>query len=103
MEQWGKKLDLGWGRGEVILEDDLAFVETALPGGSFLPGDSEPVKSPTISQFGREKGKVYLLPQHEIHGPVLVLHGPSNEPKRVILPPGLSLFRQTGLGNSGHL
>ena len=56
MEQGGDELHLGRSRGEIVLEDDLAFVETALPGGSFLAGDSEPVKSPTISQFGREKG-----------------------------------------------
>merc|ERR1719219_380311 len=74
VEQGGDELHLGRSRGEIVLEDDLAFVETALPGGSFLPGDSE-------------------LPQHEIHGPVLVLHGPSDEPKGVVLPPGLSLFR----------
>ena len=42
MEQWRNKLDLGRSGGEVVLEDDLAFVEPALPGGPFLPGDPEP-------------------------------------------------------------
>ena len=102
VEQRGDELHLGRSRGEVVLEDDLTFVESTLPGSPFLPGDAEPEKRvrPSVSQ---SRITIYLLPQHEVHGPVLVLHGPSNEPKRVILPPGLSLFRQTGLGNSGHL
>merc|ERR550519_1430575 len=84
VEQWRDKLHLGRSRGEIVLEDDLTFVETALPGSSFLAGDSE-------------------LPQHEVHGAVLVLHGSSDEAKGVILPPGLSLFRQAGLSYSRHL
>ena len=46
--------------------------------------------------------QVDLLPEHQVHGPVLVLHGPGDEPEGMILPPGLSLFRQTSLGNTGH-
>ena len=49
MEQRGDELHLGRSGGEVVLEDDLTFVETALPGSSFFPGDSEPDKSVTIS------------------------------------------------------
>ena len=49
MEQRGDELHLGRSGGEVVLEDDLTFVETALPGSSFLAGDSEPVKRSTIS------------------------------------------------------
>ena len=42
MEQWRHELDLGGSGGEVILEDDLAFVQSSLPGGTLLPGDSVP-------------------------------------------------------------
>ena len=45
MEQWGDELHLGRSRGEVVLEDDLTFVEPALPGSSFLSGNPEPEKS----------------------------------------------------------
>ena len=48
VEQRGDKLHLRRSRGEIVLEDDLTFVETALPGSSFLAGDSEPVKRSTI-------------------------------------------------------
>ena len=44
MEQGGDELHLGRSGGEVVLEDYLPFVEAALPGGSFLTGDSEPTK-----------------------------------------------------------
>ena len=44
VEQRGDELHLGRSGGEVVLEDDLTFVETALPGSSFLAGDSKPVK-----------------------------------------------------------
>ena len=104
MEQRGHELHLGRSGGEVVLEDDLTFVETALPGSSFLAGDSKPVKEfKQWDSSGLPPALHYLLPQHEVHGAVLVLHWPSNEPKRVIFPPGLPLFRQTGLGDSGHL
>ena len=49
MEQRGNKLDPGWSGGEVVPKDDLTFVETTLPGSSFLPGDSEPEKESTVS------------------------------------------------------
>lgn len=43
MEQWRHELDLGGSGGEVILEDDLAFVQSSLPGGALLAGNSVPV------------------------------------------------------------
>ena len=42
MEQRGNKLDPGWSGGEVVLEDDLAFVQSSLPRGAFLAGDAVP-------------------------------------------------------------
>ena len=42
VEQWGHELDLGWSGGEVVLEDDLAFVQSSLPRGAFLAGDAVP-------------------------------------------------------------
>ena len=47
MEQWGDELDLGRSCRELILEDDLTFVEPALPGSSFLSRDSKSVKNPS--------------------------------------------------------
>ena len=44
-----------------------------------------------------------LLPEHQVHGPVLVLHGSGDEPEGMVLPPGLSLLGQASLGNSGHV
>ena len=44
VEQGGDELHLGRSGGEVVLEDYLTLVEAALPGGSFLTGDSEPTK-----------------------------------------------------------
>ena len=44
VEQRGDELHLGRSRGEVVLEDDLTFVESTLPGSPFLPGDAEPEK-----------------------------------------------------------
>ena len=43
MEQWRHELDLGRSGGEVILEDDLAFVKSSLPGGSLLARNAVPV------------------------------------------------------------
>ena len=40
MEEWGHELDLGWGGGEVILEDDLSFVETSFPWSTLLAWDA---------------------------------------------------------------
>ena len=48
---------LGRGGGEVVLEDDLPLVEPALPGRALLPRDP-------------------VLPQHQVHRPVSVLHRP---------------------------
>ena len=45
MEKRGDKLHFGRSGGEVVIEGDLTFVETSLPGGSVLTGDSEPVQS----------------------------------------------------------
>jgi len=45
VEQWRNKLHFGGSGREVVLEDDLAFVEPTLPGSPFLPGDSKPIKS----------------------------------------------------------
>ena len=46
----------------------------------------------------------YLLPTHEVHGAVLVLHGSGSEPWRVVQSPQGSLLGQTGLGiSSDHL
>ena len=42
MEEWGHELDLGRSGGEVILEDDLALVEAALPRCALLTGDAVP-------------------------------------------------------------
>ena len=42
MEQRGDELDLGGSGGEVVLEDDLALVQPALPGGALLTGDPVP-------------------------------------------------------------
>ena len=42
MEQRGHKLDLGGSGGEVILEDDLTFVQSSLPGGPLLAGNPVP-------------------------------------------------------------
>ena len=47
--------------------------------------------------------KTDLLPEHQVHGPVLVLHGSGDEPEGMVLPPGLSLLGQASLGNSGHV
>ena len=44
VEQWGDELHLGRSRGEVVLEDDLTFVEPALPGSSLLPRDPKPAE-----------------------------------------------------------
>ena len=44
----------------------------------------------------------YLLPEHEIHGAVGVLHGAGDEAEGMILPPTLPLFGQAGLGDTGH-
>ena len=62
MEQWGDELHLGRSRGEVVLEDDLTFVEPALPGSSLLPRDPEPGHSSTVSQFPPERGDALLTP-----------------------------------------
>lgn len=45
MEQWRHELDLGGSGGEVILEDDLAFVQSSLPGGSLLARNAVPDES----------------------------------------------------------
>ena len=44
MEEWGHELDLGRSGGEVILEDDLALVEAALPRCALLAGDAVPAE-----------------------------------------------------------
>ena len=44
VEEWGHKLDLGRSGGEVILEDDLALVEAALPRCALLTGDAVPAE-----------------------------------------------------------
>ena len=59
MEEWRDELDLGRGAGVVVLEDHLSLVQPPLPGGSLLPWDS-------------------VLPQHQVHRPVGVLHRPSD-------------------------
>jgi len=84
VEERGHKLDLGWSGGEIILEDDLTLVESPLPGCSLLPRDA-------------------ILPEHQVHGAICILHWPSDETKGVILPPAFSLLRQPGLGDPRHL
>ena len=42
VEERGDERHLGWSRGEVVLEDDLALVQPALPGGALLTGDPIP-------------------------------------------------------------
>ena len=41
MEQRRHELDLRWRGGEVLLEDHVALVETALPRSRLLTGDGE--------------------------------------------------------------
>ena len=45
MEKRRDKLVLGGSGREVILEDDLAFVQSSLPGGPLLAGNPVPVEN----------------------------------------------------------
>ena len=45
VEQRGHKLDLGGSGGEVILENDLTFVQSSLPGCPLLAGNPVPGKN----------------------------------------------------------
>merc|ERR1719431_713000 len=83
VEQWWHKFDFGRSSGEVVFEDDLTLVQPPLPGGPLLSGDP-------------------VLPQHQIHSTISILHGPSNVSKRMVFPPALSLLRQPGLGDARH-
>ena len=90
---------LGRGGGEVVLEEDLALVEPALPDAALLPGDPE-------------------LPGHQVHRALPAPHGPGqggedrgvaggggapgDEAEGVVLPPGLALLREALLGDTGH-
>ena len=42
VEQWRHELDLGGSGGEVILENDLAFVQSSLPGSALLARNAVP-------------------------------------------------------------
>ena len=53
MEQWRHKLDLGGSGGEVILENDLAFVQSSLPGGALLARNAVPVNENRLNQSKR--------------------------------------------------
>ena len=90
MEQRGDELDLRGRGGEVVLEDDLALVQPALPGGALLAGDSVPKVTSSYVDFKLEF--IYSLPEHQVHGTVRILHGPGDEPEGMIFPPGFSLF-----------
>ena len=59
MEEGRDELDFWRRAGVVVLEDHLALVEPALPGRPLLPGDG-------------------VLPQHQVHRTVRVLHRPCN-------------------------
>jgi len=83
VEEWGRKLDLGRGGGEVLLEDHVSLVETALPGCRLLA----------------RNGK---LPLHQVGRAVGVLHGAGDEAEWVVFTPLLALLRQSSLSDARH-
>ena len=92
MEQWRHELDLGGSGGEVILEDDLAFVQSSLPGGALLARNAVPENESKLNPSEPGDNKLNLLPEHEVHGAISILHGPSDESKGMILSPGFPLL-----------
>ena len=83
VEQWWHELHLGRGGRVVILEDHLALVESAVPGGVLLARDP-------------------VFPNHQVQGAVGVLHGPGDEAEGMVLPPGFPLLAETRLCNAAH-
>ena len=115
VEEWGHELHLadakvnmrkevkdhlGWSGREIILEDDLALIESSLPRSALLARDA-------------------ILPQHQVHRAVRVLHRPKrrrvrsldfhvatplpgDESKGMILAPALPLLREPGLSDARH-
>jgi len=83
VEKWRHELDLGRSARIVVLEDHLTLIETSLPGRSLLARNG-------------------VLPQHQVHRAVSVLHWTSNIPEWMIFPPSLPLLRQTRLSDTRH-
>jgi len=73
VKQRRAELDLWRSRGEVLLEDHVAFVKASLPRSPFLSRNSK-------------------LPLHQVEGAVRVLHGAGDEAERVVLAPLFSLL-----------
>ena len=86
MEERDVKPHFGRSGWEVVLEDDLTFVEPSLPGGPNHPGNSEPAKNPVIP-LPTKPSIEYSLPKQEVQGPILVPHGSGNKAQGMIHPP----------------
>jgi len=83
VEEGRGELDLGWGGGEILLEDHVSLVQTALPRRRLL------------ARYGE-------LPLHQVGRPVGVLHGAGDEAERMVFPPLLALLREAGLCDPRH-